>query len=560
MMSTQVQKGERDAGRDRLECPTRFPQTMEALATILDALGLGDIAEDRISAQKLKGDREAKKKAADTLRRSLARSAWRTVENFCNSADDDVKEKHVPRDVVRADDAFRSKHAPPSGSLRPYCSRWAKELYRRAADPDDATIACTQNVMQKVALKRLRQHPDEKLGWGWGGGPPPHVLLLDEAQDLDECILAVVDIQRKRGPTAVVLVGDPAQALYGFRGASADALRDTARFGEADTEFALARSFRFGPSIAREANRLLATKRRYDRTFSYTPVVGLGPKGSSEKDSVVKSWGESGLPPPPYAYICRSNRGAVDAAAKVCGLAPENSDDATFDPFAEDAAIAFAGDKGQQLLANQLRTLEDVADLRAGRPPESRAVRKWSSFPELERAVQDEDSGDGKGSLVERNVRDAFELCRRWGPQAGKLAAALRRAAQRGATEEGRRRAVVFTTSHKAKGLEWDTVVVHDDFAPFVDDLGDPVSFVHAEEINAWHVAVTRARRTLYVPPKLDALRAWCEQQDAAPGAPATPRPRGGLSLAALMGGGGMLSGTVSQSQRSVRRAGPDGW
>ena len=241
-------------------------------------------------------------------------------------------------------------------------------------------------------------------------------------------------------------------------------------------------------------------------------------------------------------------------------MAPEKGDDATFDPFAEDAAIAFAGDKGQQLLASQLRTLEDVADLRAGRPPESRAVRKWASFPELERAVQDEDAGDGKGSLVERNVRDAFELCRRWGPQAGKLAAALRRAAQRGATEEGRRRAVVFTTSHKAKGLEWDAVVVHDDFAPFVDDLGDPVSFVHAEEINAWHVAVTRARRTLYVPPKLDALRAWCEQQDAAPGAPATPRPRGGLSLAALMGGGGMLSGTVSQSQRSVRRAGPDGW
>jgi len=38
---------------------------MEALATILDALGLGDIAEDRISSQKLKGDRDAKKKAAD---------------------------------------------------------------------------------------------------------------------------------------------------------------------------------------------------------------------------------------------------------------------------------------------------------------------------------------------------------------------------------------------------------------------------------------------------------------------------------------------------------------
>ena len=92
MISTQVQKGERDAGRDRLECPTRLPQTMEALATILDALGLGDIAEDRISSQKLKGDREAKKKAADTLRRSLARSAWR----ICSS-----QIRRAPR-VVRA--------------------------------------------------------------------------------------------------------------------------------------------------------------------------------------------------------------------------------------------------------------------------------------------------------------------------------------------------------------------------------------------------------------------------------------------------------------------------
>ena len=377
------------------------------------------------------------------------------------------------------------------------------------------------------------------MGWGWGGGPPPHVLLLDEAQDLDECMLAVVDIQRKRGPTAVVLVGDPAQALYGFRGASADALRDTARFGEADAEFALARSFRFGPAVAREANRLLATKRRYDRTFSYTPVVGLGPKNSNEKDSVVSSWADTGLPAPPYAYICRSNRGCVDAAAKVCGLDADR-DDATFDPFADDAAICFAGERGAQLLANQLRTLEDVAALKAGRQVESRGVKKWTSFQHLERAVVEEDAGDGKGSLVERAVRDAFELCRRWEPQAGTLAAALRRASARGATEEERKRAVVFTTAHKAKGLEWDTVVVHDDFSPFCDDLGDPVAFLHAEEINTWHVAVTRAMHSLYIPPKLDALRAWSERAEAAPGrpgAPATPRPRGGLSLAALMGG-----------------------
>ena len=32
------------------------------------------------------------------------------------------------------------------------------------------------------------------------------------------------------------------------------------------------------------------------------------------------------------------------------------------------------------------------------------------------------------------------------------------------------------------------------------------------------------------------------------------------MNLISFMGGGGMLSGTVLQSQRSVKRAGPDGW
>ena len=237
--------------------------------------------------------------------------------------------------------------------------------------------------MQQVALRRLRAAPGESLGWGWGSGPPPHVLLVDpaarhrnapvgrgvrhpsrrqrtacqrrkrspdrrgaagsaeyprggrggaatrfhgistrqprrrrelvspssrpqvdEAQDLDECMLAVVECQRKRGPTTVILVGDPAQSLYGFRGASADALRDSDRFGRADSEFALARSFRFGPAIAREANRLLSVRRRYDRSFQFQPVVGCGPKdrtGQGAGASVVRSWATDGLPKAPWA-------------------------------------------------------------------------------------------------------------------------------------------------------------------------------------------------------------------------------------------------------------------
>ena len=56
-------------------------------------------------------------------------------------------------------------------------------------------------------------------------------------------------------------------------------------------------------------------------------------------------------------------------------------------------------------------------------------------------------------------------------------------------------------------------------------DLGQRGSRLEAEHVvraaleegRRRRAAVMRARRTLYVPPKLDALRAWCEQQDTAP-------------------------------------------
>ena len=37
------------------------------------------------------------------------------------------------------------------------------------------------------------------------------------------------------------------------------------------------RSFRFGPAIAREGNRMLVVKRHYDASFVFEPIVGCGP-------------------------------------------------------------------------------------------------------------------------------------------------------------------------------------------------------------------------------------------------------------------------------------------
>lgn len=76
---------------------------------------------------------------------------------------------------------------------------------------------------------------------------PTDFLLLDEAQDTNPVMEHVLDTQRDRAQ--VVLVGDSAQAVYGWRGA-----RDIMT-GSPGRHLRLSRSFRFGPALAHEANR-----------------------------------------------------------------------------------------------------------------------------------------------------------------------------------------------------------------------------------------------------------------------------------------------------------------
>jgi hypothetical protein len=66
---------------------------------------------------------------------------------------------------------------------------------------------------------------------------------------------------------------------------------------------------------------------------------------------------------------------------------------------------------------------------------------------------------------------------------------------------------VLMTTVHGAKGLEYDTVQLLDDFCPLaafevVDGRGRMSWPVGDDGINLWYVALTRAKRRLVVPPK----------------------------------------------------------
>ena len=77
---------------------------------------------------------------------------------------------------------------------------------------------------------------------------PHDILMIDEGQDMNPAMLEVFKEQN----TTKIIVGDPNQQIYMFRGA-VNALGSI----EAKYTYHLTQSFRFGPQIAFAANTCL---------------------------------------------------------------------------------------------------------------------------------------------------------------------------------------------------------------------------------------------------------------------------------------------------------------
>lgn len=101
-------------------------------------------------------------------------------------------------------------------------------------------------------------------------------LLIDESQDMNECQVAWVTAQRSWG-THIVLVGDAVQSIYSFRGAKSKMLMDIPECVDKH----LTNSYRFGQEIAAVANILLHCKEMspqttYKRSWAPYRLTGCG--------------------------------------------------------------------------------------------------------------------------------------------------------------------------------------------------------------------------------------------------------------------------------------------
>ena len=337
-------------------------------------------------------------------------------------------------------------------------------------------------------------------------------FVVDEFQDVSPIQATLLDLWLG-GRDDLCVVGDPAQTIYSFAGASPSYLRDLPRRFPRATMVELVRNYRSTPQVVAAANQLLAG----------TPSAGVQLTAQRE-----------GGPEVAYGEYSDEVAEAEALAARILSLREEGV------PMRE-VAVLFR-------VNAQSEAFEEALAAR-GLPYVVRGAARFFERAEVRKAITllrgnargAGGSGDGLVADVKAvlggmewteraptgrgNVRDRWESLQAIVSQAEEFAAAHDGAELNGFVDDLDRRAaeqhapvaegVTLATLHAAKGLEWDVVFLagmHEGTMPIV--YADGPAAVE-EERRLLYVGMTRARRRLTV--------SW--SQARSPGGRATRKP-----------------------------------
>ncbi len=382
---------------------------------------------------------------APRVRRYYVRLVLVTLMAYWSYQEDEISPTMVPlppKDRLGMFSAISADHI----------ARDAQRAWQRMKDLSDPEIKMSHDGYLKLyALSR------PKL--------PYDAILFDEAQDANPITLQLVLNQNH---AQIVFVGDPWQAIYGFRGA-VNAMTGIV----ADRTHRLTGSFRFGENIGRVATQLLRWRR-----MSVPPLRGLA------RDPGMVRASATGVIP--EAVITRTNAGLFEEAVRALSAYPQ-------------AHLGFVGGIG----GHQFDQLESVYRLWARQPVPDPFIGLFPSFDHL--AAYADEVGDAQITLRCRLVKQYGNHLPHW----------LKRI--QAASVPSGSAPIVLSTTHKAKGLEFDTVRVGGDFLDLAEDRRRWIEWKSAppgagkaqlakqlapqQELNLLYVAVTRARKQLVLPP-----------------------------------------------------------
>ncbi|XP_009870473.1 PREDICTED: F-box only protein 18-like, partial [Apaloderma vittatum] len=295
-------------------------------------------------------------------------------------------------------------------------------------------------------------------------------IFVDEAQD---CTPAIVDIVLSQ-TCGVILVGDPHQQIYTFRGAV-----NTLYMVPHTHVYYLTQSFRFGPEIAYVGATILdVCKRVRNKTLV----------GGNQNGDVRGSMGGK------IAILSRSNFSVFEDAVKLTGRG-------------RPIKIHVIGG----LARFGLSKIYDIWKLSLPTDERKKAnlvindsfIRKWEEtqgyfgLKEYAQRIDDKDL-EVKIAIVEKHKERIPEL--------------VQKIESSHVSREDLADYLVGTV-HQAKGLEFDTVLIADDFAkvPCPSDSSQrrtnfSIGMYPEDEWNLLYVAVTRAKKYLLLSKSLENL------------------------------------------------------
>lgn len=373
----------------------------------------------------------------DRLIEAKRQAAWvmAAVTAFRQSDAPAITEAHLPAAL----------HEPGMADLREPILAYVRRAWADKASPRGQLPFVHDDYLKLWALSNPRL--------------PFNVIVLDEAQDTNPVVAAVIQAQSAQ----IVVVGDSNQSIYGFRGA-VDALRDW----PADVVLPLTQSWRFGQAIADVGNAFL---RLIGSPYLLEANPGIdsrvGPFVRSGFDDQHCNWIPQGGGSEPDAVLAFTNAGCVAAV---------------FEGFEAGKKVALIGG------GDDIKAIAKAAqDLVGGRRTKHPDLARFKSWAEVQEYVDEHEEAQSLRTLVRLvDKRGADELIR--------MADAL---IPEEATREDGTPAYDLTvcTIHKSKGLEWDRVRIAGDAPHPEEDLATgKVTLPSPEQLRLSYVAVTRGR------------------------------------------------------------------
>lgn len=290
-------------------------------------------------------------------------------------------------------------------------------------------------------------------------------ILFDEAQDASAAMLDVFVKQR----AVKVIVGDTHQQIYGWR----HAVNSLERTGF-DT-LQLSTSFRFPQEIANLATEVLYWKEHLGE-HQAVPITGKG-VGTKLKTK---------------ATIGRTNLGLLLNAIEYITNTRNIK------------GIYFKGNFNSYTYADEGASLYDVLNLANNKPDKIRdkLIGSMHSLEELEEYI--EKTEDPQLSMM-------VEVVKEYGDEIYDILRSLKKLHVEDADRE--KADMIFSTVHRAKGMEYDIVHLVNDFvseSKLKKAKGEAAAKKETvdlarlnEEINLLYVALTRAKHHLYIPDML---------------------------------------------------------